>query len=299
MSVLKPDFFVVGAPKCGTTSLCDYLGQHPDCFIPNIKELHYFGADLTGDRAVTSLEDYLALFEGYDSKVCGDGSTWYLYSGSASTEIYDHNPEAKIVVMLRNPIDVMCALHNQMLFDGVNEDIQDFREALLAEDDREKGRRIPRSCKRREALLYTRVVRFCAQIKRYFDVFGESSVHVIIYEDFSKDTQKEFFRAAKFLELDPQFVPEFRIKNARKYVRSPMLRFAIRAATRHGRVLKGVPFLGGALRSMRLRAISLNTVFEPGAPLNSEFRHKLSKDFSDEINSLSELLGRDLSAWRD
>ena len=115
---IKPDFFVVGAPKCGTTAICAYLGQHPEVFIPRIKEINFFGSDLTGLRSARNLNEYLAFFEPGDGKCCGEGSTWYLFSKTAASEIHRHNPSAKIIIMLRDPVEAMYSLHNQLLYNG-------------------------------------------------------------------------------------------------------------------------------------------------------------------------------------
>ena len=142
----KPSFFIVGAPKCGTTSLCKYLEQHPDIFIPSIKELYYFCTDSTGKKRANTLEEYLSFFEGGKGKLCGEGSVWYLFSKEAASEIYKFNPEAKIIIMLREPVSLMYSLHSMHLANGSNEDILDFKLALEAEEDRKQGKRIPEKC---------------------------------------------------------------------------------------------------------------------------------------------------------
>ncbi|NJL34400.1 MAG: sulfotransferase domain-containing protein [Chloroflexaceae bacterium] len=129
---MKPDFFIVGAPKCGTTAMTDYLNQHPDVFVPVVKEPDFFGSDLTGRRYTTNLHTYLALFEPGRGKLCGEGSTAYIISKQAAQEIYNFNPEAKIIIMIRNPVDMLYSLHNQVVYTG-DESIHDFALALAAE----------------------------------------------------------------------------------------------------------------------------------------------------------------------
>lgn len=100
----KPDFFIVGAPKAGTTSIYSYLVQHPEIFMPARKEPYFFGQWRRNSEE--DLRDYLRLFRGVpESKVAGEASTTYLYLQSAAEEIKAFRPDAKIIIMLRNPVD--------------------------------------------------------------------------------------------------------------------------------------------------------------------------------------------------
>ena len=122
----KPDFFIVGAPKCGTTSMFHYLRQHPQIFMPDNKEPHYFGKDLIkmSDEFIDNEDEYLNLFKDAKSdQKLGEASTFYLYSKSAYKEIKEYNPDAKIIIMLRNPIDFLHSLHSQLLFSGYEDEL--------------------------------------------------------------------------------------------------------------------------------------------------------------------------------
>jgi hypothetical protein len=112
-----PDFFIVGAFKSGTTALYDYLRLHPQVFMPFHKEPLFFGDDLSRRYGRMTRAQYEALFA--DAKAgqrVGEASAWYLYSRSAAREIRGASPQAQIIVMLRNPVDVMYAQHSQLLF---------------------------------------------------------------------------------------------------------------------------------------------------------------------------------------
>src|SRR5580698_1501830 len=105
--MLKPNFFIVGAPKSGTTSLYDYLKEHPQVFLPK-KELYYFCYDLTFRTPPISENIYLKYYtDANNQKAVGDASVYYLLSPGAAKKIKDFNPEAKIIVMLRNPIQMV------------------------------------------------------------------------------------------------------------------------------------------------------------------------------------------------
>src|SRR6187455_3134082 len=119
MAVRWPDFYIVGAPKAGTTSLYEYLAGHPDVFLPQRKELRYFGSDLAHRRRhELSEEEFLDHYAGAPSgRQWGNAYVWYLYSRSAAAEIHAVRPDARIVVMLRDPVRALYALHSEFVFD--------------------------------------------------------------------------------------------------------------------------------------------------------------------------------------
>src|SRR5215469_17477012 len=110
----RPSIFIVGAPKCGTTALYTYLKAHPDVFMSPLKEPQFFAEDLLGNRRnVCNWESYLALFAATGRRRAGEASAVYLGSPSAATKIKHFSPAAQIVIMLRNPVEVMHAEHGE------------------------------------------------------------------------------------------------------------------------------------------------------------------------------------------
>src|ERR1700747_3640485 len=115
----RPNFFIVGAPKAGTTALYSYRAQHPEVFMSRLKEPQFFASDICGNqRNVTTLSEYLKLFEDAHALAIGEASTCYLASPGAAEQIRSVCQEPRIIVMLRNPVDVMYAEHSERLFDG-------------------------------------------------------------------------------------------------------------------------------------------------------------------------------------
>jgi hypothetical protein len=209
----RPNFFIVGAPKCATSALSEYLKQHPDVFMSEEKEPHYFCTDIKTPRGIVNEEKYLALFaDSGDAKRSGEASVLYLYSENAASEIKAFSPEAKIIIMLRNPVDMMYSWHSERLYVG-HETIEDFEAALEAEEDRKKGLWNPPCDYSVKVFFYRDIARFSAQVKRYFDVFGRNNVHVIIFDDLKKDIAKVYRNTLEFLEIDPTFQPEFPVVN--------------------------------------------------------------------------------------
>jgi hypothetical protein len=294
-----PDFFIVGAPKCGTTAMYGYLRQHPQIYMPFHKEPLYFGSDLTSRYGRMSEAAYVALFSSADpSQRIGEASAWYLYSERAAAEIKAFSPAADIVIMLRNPVDVMHAQHSQLLFNQ-QEDLHDFSEALAAEADRREGRRIPSGAVRVENLFYRRMVRFAPQVERYFDVFGRDRVHVILYEDFRDQTELTYASLLAFLGVSTTFVADFAVANPNKRVRHRWLQRIVYQPP--GPLRRVIPTLRRFPIVHRVRdvVVGWNSVPAARAPMHPELRTSLIRELTPEIRDLGVLIGRDLLAWTD
>jgi hypothetical protein len=292
----RPDFFVVGAFKGGSTALYEGLRRHPQIFMPFHKEPLYFGDDLTRRYGRFTEAEYLHLFNGAKpGQRVGEASTWYLYSVSAAREIRAFAPDAQILVVLRNPVDVMYAQHNQLIF-NVIEDIPDFAAALAAEPDRRAGRRIPPGPKNVENLFYRHSVRFAEQLERYFDVFGRDRVHVMLYDDLQRDGAAVVRGALEFLGVDPSIAAAPPRANESRRVRSPLVQRLIFAPKL---LLPLAPFLRRfrVVRAMRTRMLELNSETRPRAPMDPALRRRLLDEFTPDIDRLGRLIGRDLSAW--
>src|SRR5215216_462742 len=219
-NIRRPDFFIVGAPKSGTTAMYDFLRQHPQVFMPRLKDITFFGQDLQFLRPRISYDRYLSLFlDANGVPRAGEASVWYLYSKLAAEEIKAFSPGASIIVMLRNPVDMLYAQHSEFLH-NCNEEIEDFEAALDAEEDRKQGKRLPKTVHLVEGLFYRETAKYAEQVRRYMDVFGQENVLVIIFDDFKQDTDKVYWQTLKFLGVDPNFRPKFRRVNSNKVLRN-------------------------------------------------------------------------------
>jgi Sulfotransferase domain len=294
----RPDFFLVGTFKGGSTALYEALRRHPQIFMPFHKEPLYFGDDLTRRYGRFTLDDYLALFKGAKpGQRVGEASTWYLYSTSAAREIHDFNPGAQILVVLRNPVDVMYAQHNQLIF-NVIEDIPDFEAALAAEPDRRAGRGLPPGPINVENLFYRHSVHYADQLERYLDIFGREQVHVMLFDDLRADGREVVRGCLEFLGVDPSLAAAPPAANESKRVRSPLVQrliFAPKLLLPLAPALRKVPFV----RAVRTRLLDMNSETRPRAPMDPALRRQLVDEFRPEIDRLGNLIGRDLSAWCD
>ncbi|NET03206.1 MAG: sulfotransferase [Symploca sp. SIO2B6] len=299
----QPSFFIVGAPKSGTTSLCKYLNRHPDIFVPRHKELNYFDTDLPTTSKIKDLAQYLSFFDEGQGKTCGEGSPSYLRSKIAFQAIKDFNPEAKIIIMLREPVSLLYSFHSQLLFNGDSEEIQDFKLALEAESDRRQGKRIPKKCTHPAKLFYRDVVKFAEQVENYFNSFGKEQVHIIIFNDFQRDTNKVYRDTLEFLGVDPEFQTEYNKKNVNKKVRNVALQNLVKHPP--AKILEMGKFLiplpssqrRAILEALKNKLRSFNTKTTERTPLDPELRRSLQTEFAPEIERLSNLIGRDLTFW--
>jgi hypothetical protein len=296
-STRRPDFFIVGTFKSGTTALYEYLRRHPRVFMPFHKEPHFFGSDLTNHYGRISEKDYLKLFAAAaPGQRVGEASTWYLYSSTAAQEIAEFSPEAQIIVLLRNPVDVMYAQHSQLRYRG-DEPIADFSAALAAEDERRRGQRLPPPPVRPETLFYRHSVQYAEQLERYLKVFGNERVHMIIFDDLVDHTPLVYRQTLEFLGVDPEFQPEFIVHNANKRVRShyvQRLLFSPPGPIRDSaRWLRRFPLV----HRLRDAAMRINSAPASRDQLDTELRARLTEEIRPEIARLGELIHRDLSAW--
>lgn len=292
----RPDFFIVGAPRCGTTAMYEYLRQHPQVFMPEHKEPLYFGSDLTHLHGRLSETDYIDLFKhARAGQRVGEASTWYLFSKMAAREIRDFAPNGQIIIMLRNPVEVMYSLHGELLFYRA-EPIQDFEEALAAEEDRKQGRRLgPRG--RGEMLYYRDTVRFTEQVERYLTEFGRDRVKIIIIDDFAQDPATSLRDVLRFLGVDDTFRPQFTRVNESKRLVTPFLQeLIVRPPAPLARL---VPLLRRTRLAHQIRAalLSANSRATKRAPMAPELRRRLTEELGPEVQRLGVLIGRDLSGW--
>ncbi len=297
MSPPRPNLFVVGAPKCGTTALTRYLEQHPAVFMAPRKDLHRFGRDLDfRNRPRIDEADYLRIFADADpaaTPVLAESSVWYLRSTTAAAEIRAFSPAAKAIALVRHPTRAAHALWAQNRLNGLgDDDLDDFGAALAAEADRAAGRRIPAHCPLPLALQYRDAVRFSDQLARYRTHFGDDLM-VLVQEEMQADTAGTLRRVFAWLGIDPEVPVDTRRVNTAKAVRSEGLRRAL-AWTPAG--LKGlVP--AGLRRGISRRLRHLNSRHAPRTPLDPALRARLDAELAPEVARIEALLGRRVAAW--
>jgi Sulfotransferase domain len=299
--VVKPNFFIVGAPKCGTTALYEYLRPHPNIFMSAVKEPHFFAKDLGTYPRIKTAEDYARLFaESTDVHLrVGEASVYYLRSSVALANIHGFNPAAKIIAMFRNPVDMVYSLHSQLLY--WSEEIEpDFEKAWRLQERRSRGLDIPPASRGAFLLQYGEVGRFGSQVQRLLSLFPREQVKLILYDDFTASPAKIYDEVVEFLEVPHDGRSEFPRVNENKRARVAWLRqFYRKPPTVLRDLFRGLKQAVGdeTIVAVKKRLVEFNTVKERRQPLPAKLRAELVETFREEVALLSRLMGRDLSHW--
>jgi hypothetical protein len=288
-----PNFLVIGAMKSGTTALYYYLEQHPQIFMSPVKEPNFFcvgGQESSNSEAVTHIGAYHDLFKGVsDEKAIGEASHCYLYEPEAVARIQHYVPDAKLVTILRNPVDRAYSHFLHRVRDGT-EPLTDFAQAIHKE---ETG--VPQTGTSQD---YIGRGRYYGQLKRYLDAFDQKQIKIYLYEDLSNapiNTLQDTFR---FLGVDDSFVPDvFLRRNVSGYPRYKTLDEFLRRPSSIKAALK--VYLPARLRwrlSEAFDALKTRNLVEPPA-VQPEVRRQLVEVYREDILKLQELIQRDLSGW--
>ena len=223
----KPNLFIVGAPKCGTTALATWLGEHPDVYFSPKKEPYRFYCP-HGPRM--SQKRYEELFAGAkDERIVAEGSVWYLFSPEALRRIRAFNPDARIVVCLRNPAEVAVSLHAQMLVSGI-ETVTSFEEAWSLRDARRAGRAAGLVSMKRgapEHAAYDLACQLGTQLQRLYGIFPREQVHTVLLDDVRQDPEATWASLLTFLGLAQDGRQHFPVVNPAEAVRYTMLQTLI------------------------------------------------------------------------
>jgi hypothetical protein len=221
----------------------------------------------------------------------------YLCSKKALPAIWNFNPEAKIIVMLRRPVDLVYAFYGQLIING-SEPIRDFEVAWSLQEARSQGQQIPPNC-HPELLCYKRIGQLGSQVKALLEIFPRDQVHFILFDDFIANTSYEYQILLHFLDLPMDGRLEFpRINESRRYKWQWLGHFPRRVRGYIARPLNKLRNQTGFKGTGLLKLIDrFNAKIEPRPPLRPEFRQYLQEQFRDEVLLLQELLGQQLSSW--
>ncbi|MRU15685.1 sulfotransferase domain-containing protein [Roseovarius sp. A21] len=290
----RPNFFIVGAPKCGTTAWAYYLSGHADiCFSKN-KEPHYFSTDFDGFRWARCEEDYLSFFEGCEcERVIAEASVQYLYSADAARNIAAFNPDARILVMLRRPSAFIRSYHNQLLL-NFDETIEDLQTAWDLSGHRCSSS-IPAENREPSFLNYKRVGLFSEQLARYFEYFDRSQIKVTFMEDWIQKPRGLYLDLMEFLMIDDDGRTDFSRVHAAKHVSSRMLHritqrppFALKKAVG---LIKRIPGMEDFKPSHILRKINTRRGYS-SSEFNTELAEKIDLYFAEDQARLQKMLER-------
>jgi hypothetical protein len=294
--VTLPNFLIIGAQKAGTTSVYEYLSQHPDLFMSTPKEPHFFtymggNTPIGGhsnplykpQRRITDPMEYERLFDTAGSAVAiGEASPSYLYSPEAPTRIANMIPNVKLIAILRQPADRAFSNFQFNRRSG-QEPLESFDAAMAAEDQRVAdgwG----------YAWHYRRKGLYGEQLARYQARFGPEQLRVVLHDDLVRDPAGFVRDLFRFLGVRDDFVPDMTISsNVSGVPRSRVLGTILRPALMVHRYWSPLvpPGMRQALRSRLLTK----------PKMTPETRAQLTESYRDDIVRTGEMIGRDLGRW--
>ncbi|ERT05696.1 sulfotransferase domain protein [Lyngbya aestuarii BL J] len=295
-ALTKPQLYLVGAPKAGTSALADFLDQHPQISMYKLKESNFHCHDLDISNKPKTEQQYLSMFSVTpETKLLADGSILSLYSRKAAASIADYVSKPLILIILRNPVDAMYAWYSQMVFVG-NEPLRTFQEAINAESERKQGRLIPtygtvKSCP--QLLFYRDIMRYAEQIERYLSIFARDQILIFTFDELKADSMSVYSKILNFLELDP-FIPKIQKVNVNKIRRMPWLHHFIKKTF----AKPANTILPPKLRSDLIELIdTINSRETNRSELNQELREVLKSECITDIIKLEKIIDKDLSHW--
>lgn len=283
---MKVDFFIVGTPKAGTTSLYYYLDDHPQIIMSSIKEPNYFSnQDISlqnlfyEETIIESLEDYHKLFpEDKTVKKYGESSVSYLFYKSVPKKIYQYNKRSKIIILLRNPIE---RAYSHYLMDRrlglVNQEFSDIFE-------KKSGIFFQQ---------YFKLGNYTNQIKRYIDIFQEDNIHIIWYDKFKEDVAQEVSKVYQFLSVDQDFKFNLNREYNKSLITNNKIVLAIYSVRSLRKILKRI----FSVKFM----IFIKTLFfqrNNKPELSKSLKKELIEYYYEDILSLEKLLKKDLRDWK-
>lgn len=295
---------MVGAAKCGTTSLYYYLSQHPDVFDCPVKEPNHFTANyelkflISGIiknakrfLAYKDLSNYLALYKNADNyKIVVDASVAYIQFDKIANAIQNFNNKAKIIILLRNPIERAFSAYSHNKREGGT---LSFQEDLEIEDQESVLGIFRWTHYKKNGLYYENV-------KHYLDTFGQDKVLILFNEDLESNPQKVLSTVCDFLKIDASFVPkmDFTKQNTAHLPKNPKISHLVNNYSQGSMLWSGLKKIFPIQFLRRLKII-----INPSIP----FQEKLSDEktiqqlkayYIEDITKLETLLNRDLSAWK-
>lgn len=198
----KPNFFIVGFPKCGTTSMSQYLSQHNDVFYAKCnQEPNYFNDDFNADyRKYNDEKRYLKDCYGgsEQSKIAGESSPIYIYSDTAIENIINYNPSAKFIVLLRNLPEWIFSYHKHMFFYGIQKE-KDFDKAW-ASSANEKIEQY--QTKGKDFFVdYKLVSKFSFFVEKLINQVGKEKILFITLDELKSDPATTYANTLNFLDL--------------------------------------------------------------------------------------------------
>lgn len=279
----RPNFFLVGAAKSGTSAMANFVAQHPQIFMSAVKEPYFLS-----EVPECTLEEYLGLFkEGRNFAIRGEATTGYLFDKSSPRKINEFAPNAKIAMILRNPVDMAFSFWQYLKING--SEYLDFFEALETRAVGLRRDEATRLTGRPENYLYVSRARYADQVQRYLDRFPREQLHIILYDEFNSAQSETLAGLFSFLEVDSTFEPTMKRVNVTGERRSRLLQ---NLTQRRYPMLKSLLPLK-ARKRVREVIKRINSTRTTSWQLSDAERAKVWVYFEDDVARLETITGLD------
>ena len=295
------DFFLIGFPKTGTTALASCLAQHPDVCFSAMKEPFYHCTDLPGRRVITHETAYQKQFQpDHPHQLRGEATACYIYSPAALKRIHSRYPQAKIIIMLRNPLELIPSLHaNQVrVFD---ESLTDLADAWHAQAERKAGKNIPKRCREPKFLDYATMAKQAHHIQQVIKYLPSHALLYHFLDDWKANPQDVFNRTCQFLGISTLPLPPQQRNSALSYTnqKHQTLASMIRLITQNPTLLRwktnvGIPDLKTETWMRKKLMQEVKTPPQLSEALQSEIWNELKAD----VQQLEQLTQRSLTHWQ-
>ncbi len=285
----KPNFFIIGASKCGTTALSRYLREHKDIFFSDPKEPRFFSSDFPeASRRIQTLDAYERLFihaNGY--KAVGEGSAYYSHSNVAIPQILQYNPDARFIFMVRNPIELVRSWHTHLLL-AEQEHVEDFEKAWCTQQNS------PHQIA--AALSYKEIGKLGERLEWLLQYIHRDRLLIIFFDDLKERPRDVYQKVLKFLCVPDDGRTNFPVINRAQRVRYPKLRhwiLILRKWRRKHALIWHTGLAEGLIKKIMKYIMTdhVPTSLRPG------FRKELITFFYSDIKKLAKLTNRDLTTW--
>lgn len=291
MNTSRPNLFIVGAPKCGTTAWVAYLSRHPDIFFCDPKEPHHFNSDIPNFRWFKTQDDYLELFVAAESeRIRAEASILYLYSRDAAANIAQFNRDAKILIFVRDPAMFISSYHQQQIY-NLDEEVEDLGEAWSLSGRRSAGT-LPNGCRDVRLLDYKSIGAFGAQAERYVAQFGSNQVRIVRFEEWVRAPRETYLALMDFLGVDDDGQTDFPQVNAAHDHRfravANMTQRPPRLARLISRALRRLPGMGAFRPARLLRKLNRSEGYRK-AQLDPLLNEEIAAHYGEDQALLAEL----------
>ena len=297
-----PNFFIIGAPKSGTTALYDTIKQHPDIYMSPIKEPRFFifegepkaaSGPASGHFRRTSVWkplDYALLFAGVkQQRAIGEASPIYLRTPLAAKRIRKNMPQSRIIAVLRQPAERAYSNYTFLSQHHV-EPARTFEEAIAHEETRIQEGWLSWFHSKQGGYYH-------AQLSVYYDLFPREQIRIYLYEDWRDDPRSMLRDLFGFLEVDENFIPEIKRSNVTRLSKNIRFHGWAMHPERLDRRAPFLPLIARRAVMFALRRIDSTFNLTPPPPLDPDIRARLTADYRGDILKLQDLIGRDLSHW--